>query len=83
MKLLALNEKNQQTEESDSQIENESDIETISSESHEEVQRHDLDTILKDMNNYLSPMKLHGVASHSKVALGKRKLKQFQDKMKE
>ena len=49
--------------------------------SHEEMLRHDLDVSLEVMD--LSPIKLHGVASHSKVVLGKRKLEQFREKMKD
>ena len=53
----------------------------MSSGSHDEMLRHDLDTSLEDMD--LSPVKLHGVASHSKVTLGKCKVQQFKDKMKD
>ena len=78
----ASNKKDQQfVDESDPHVGNESDGETVSSGSNEEIiLRHDLDTSLEEMD--LSPMKLHGVASHSKVTLGKRKLQQFHDKLK-
>ena len=81
IKLQAVNEKNEEIQESDSQMEKESDTETMSSGSHEEMMRHDVDTSLKEMD--LSPIKLHGVAVHSRITLGKRKLQQIQDKMKD
>ena len=46
-----------------------------------ELARESLDSSLVDMD--VSPMKLHAVASHSKVSYGKRKLKQVQAKLKE
>ena len=46
-----------------------------------ELVRESLDSSLVDMD--VSPMKLHAVASHSKVSYGKRKLKQVQAKLKE
>ena len=72
--------------ESDSQTDNESDEETMSCVDREKMTvsasvRHDLDTSFEDVD--LSPIKLHGVPSHSKVNLGKRKLQQFRDKLKE
>ena len=71
--------------EPDSQTGNESDEETMSSVDREEMTvssvRHDLDTSFEKVD--LSPIKLHSVPSHSKVTLGKRKLQQFRDKLKE
>jgi hypothetical protein len=81
-KLQESNEENQQiADKSDSETGNESDTETMSLGSHEEMLRHDLDVSLEVMD--LSPIKLHSVASHSKVVLGKRKLEQFREKMKD
>ena len=63
--------------EPDSQTDIESDKETMSCIYREEmtVSRHELDTSFEEVD--LSPIKLHGVPSHSKVTLGKRKLQQF------
>ncbi|CAB4017245.1 Hypothetical predicted protein [Paramuricea clavata] len=61
---------------------NETDVETMSSGSNEEMSlKHDLDTSFEEMG--LSQVKLRGVASHSKVTLGKRKLQQFHNKLKD
>ena len=87
IRLQAINETTQSgPQDSDTQIDDASDTESLSSGSQEEMfdhmaSRHDLDTSLEDMG--LSPRKLHGIASPSKVTLGKRKLQQFQDKMKD
>ena len=67
---------NKFVDESDSHIGNETDVETMPSGSSEEMTlRHDLDTSFEEMG--VSPVKLHGVTSHSKVTLGKHKLQQF------
>ncbi|CAB4017020.1 Hypothetical predicted protein, partial [Paramuricea clavata] len=67
-KIQESNEENQQIADiSDSETGNESDTETMSLGSHEEMLRHNLDASLEVMD--LSPIKLHGVASHSKVVL--------------
>ena len=67
---------NKFVDESDSHIGNKTDVETMSSGSSEEMTlRHDLDTSFEEMG--VSPIKLHGVTSHSKVTLGKDKLQQF------
>ena len=80
----ASNKKDQQfVDEFDSHMGNETDVETMSSGSNEEMSlRHDLDTSFEEMG-LMSPVKLHGVASHSKVTLGKRKLQQFHNKLKD
>ena len=79
IKLQESNEENQQiADKSDSETGNESDTETMSLGSHEEMLRHDLDVSLEVMD--LSPIKLHGVASHSKVVLGKRNWNSFMRK---
>lgn len=61
---------------------NESDEETIPYSSSEGTTLwHELNTSFGEVS--LSPIKLHGVASHSKVAWGKHKLRKFHDKLKE
>lgn len=71
----------QMVDESNSQMEYKSDTESMSSGSNGDMLKHDLNTSLKEV--YLSPIKLHGGASHSKVTLGKRKLQQFRETMKD
>ena len=58
----------------------ESDVE-LEQDLNSRLTRENLDSSLVDMD--LSPMKLHAVASHSKVCYGKRKLKQVNAKLKE
>jgi uncharacterized Zn finger protein (UPF0148 family) len=72
IKLQESNENQQIADNSDSETGNENDTETMSLRSHEEMLRHDLEVSLEVMD--VSPIKLHSVASHSKVVLGKRKL---------
>ena len=81
IKLQQLNEENQWiTNKSDLETGNESDTEAVSLERHEMLSI-ELDVSLEEMD--LSPIKLHGVSSHSKVALGKRKLGLFCEKIKD
>ncbi|XP_071839778.1 uncharacterized protein [Apostichopus japonicus] len=58
----------------------ESDIEAQSVAREDEV-REDLDSSLDDYG--VSPVKLHGIASHSRVTYGKRKFQQVKEKLQE